>query len=114
MERLNKKLIQTINNINIYFSKDYNKYQCWNKKICLEEFNTLEDAKEFANNTLDFVTNKYECTFWDYYGIEFTEYAKSFAKKQEAYNYVDKIINEHSIFKVEVYRNNKLIQKLGN
>ena len=103
--------IKQINNITIQYNKIYNKYQCITpNKIVLEEFDTITQAEEFCENTLDYCKNIYETTFWDYYDNEFTEYCKKHNTKQKAIDHINKITQENSIFKVRLYFNNKEIK----
>ena len=51
-----KKKIKQINNLTIYWSYLYNKYQVWTPDgRCWEEFDELEDAEYFCKETKDFV-----------------------------------------------------------
>ncbi len=47
-----------VNNIKIQYSRIYDKWACWSGKRCLEEFSTLQEAKDWCKETKDFLTKK--------------------------------------------------------
>ena len=47
-----------VNNIVIKYSRIYDKWGCWVGERNLEEFETLEEAREWCKETKDFLSNR--------------------------------------------------------
>lgn len=51
-----KKKIKQINNLSIYYSYLYSRYQVWTPDgRCWEEFDELEEAENYCRETKDFI-----------------------------------------------------------